>query len=1225
VVEGGGNTVEASSGLERHEHTNDDQGGLIPINGGTKDVLTVGRGGTYLTSYSKGELLLGTSTGVLRTLSLGSDGQVLTVSDGDAVWSASVGGGADGFVNYYVHTAGDTMTGALTIKRVSGTLDQNLLTVSGGRIIIKSTAPNDDIALIHISGGSLDVSGNANISGTLLIVGSITSRGNLTLNADQTAADTILTFGSDTTNETLTFINAEDTLEWSDDFQVTGNLAASGKLVIDGGAELNSTVKINGVTYTFPFTDGTATGKVLKTDSAGNLSWSTDSNDGGDKINDYYVRTGGDTMTGALTIKRVSGTLDQNLLTVSGGRIIIKSTAPDNDIALIHISGGSLDVSGNANISGSLLVVGSITTRGAISGSTLNISSGSTFGYHITPSRTNAVDIGSDGKRFRDLYLSGGTIHMGDETNDVLLQAGSGSPVGNVASALGSMYFDHNGGKVYIKTQADGASTGWEELVTGSGTLHMAKMTRDAAQSMPHNINTKISLDTEQFDVGGIADVTTTGSGRITIKKAGKYLVTGIFGVTAGAGDDIAVSLFKNNVEVVYSSIGAELSADSFLVTTTDVLDLAIGDYIELFGRQFDSASAAKNTIGGSKAPRLSVIQLNVVAGADLAEIYYTHDDTIQAGDLVSLDPASPALVRRSSTPYDPNMLGIISAKPGIVLSGSPVQPADTRQVLLGLAGRVPVKVTAENGSIAAGDLLTASERSGIAMRADHGPVVARALEPFSGSGVSTIMAFIDRSPVGNPIHFNTGSGMVLNENDLFLNGSGSGALQIDQYIDRKIEQKMNEIDFQSMLIPHSALLQSENMTGSGGEVLVTQTEQIQESMGTMEMTMVKAVRDIAILQEQIGEFEADGSGSGTVFVHEGIAVVGNANFAGKVRIGGEVTFDDTLYAEAINVEEMTVGAKLIVSDDARIGGDLFIEGELNVADLFIPGMLRIDGGAEVTTTLKAGKIVAGSGSQIEGLLVVDGDIHMSSGSLVLGGSGSIFVGNLFVHDAMQVLGDIMIHGLARFLGDVEVAGILTVSGALVLNEDQGGYAIIPKTATAVTVLFGSGRFLAPPIVTASADVPILFGVSKATLTGFTIHLAYPASESVTFSWIALGTLEARTVYGRTSEGWELPEHEPSSVSSESSSFESSVSSTPLLERENEEAPTGSGSVQTGSGTIIIPDEEDHVVMSEVSSGATTDEESSEQETESGAGVEQSRASSESTVNVQSGTGSTIE
>ena len=92
------------------------------------------------------------------------------------------------------------------------------------------------------------------------------------MNSDNGAADTIITFGSDGTAETVKFLNNEDRFEFSDDVRITGGTFASGALIVDGAAILKSTLRLNGVTYTFPTSDGSATGKVLKTSAAGVLS-----------------------------------------------------------------------------------------------------------------------------------------------------------------------------------------------------------------------------------------------------------------------------------------------------------------------------------------------------------------------------------------------------------------------------------------------------------------------------------------------------------------------------------------------------------------------------------------------------------------------------------------------------------------------------------------------------------------------------------------------------------------------------------------------------------------------------------------------------------------------------------------------------------------------------------------------------------------------------------------
>lgn len=127
-----------------------------------------------------------------------------------------------------------------------------------------------------------------NVTGTLDATDTITTNANLTINADNGAADATLTFGNDAGAETLKFNDTTNQFEFSDDVLITGtldatgnisgsgNLSIDGTMNVDGAVTFGSTIRVGGVTYTFPFSDGTASGKVLKTDGAGNLSWSTD-------------------------------------------------------------------------------------------------------------------------------------------------------------------------------------------------------------------------------------------------------------------------------------------------------------------------------------------------------------------------------------------------------------------------------------------------------------------------------------------------------------------------------------------------------------------------------------------------------------------------------------------------------------------------------------------------------------------------------------------------------------------------------------------------------------------------------------------------------------------------------------------------------------------------------------------------------------------------------------
>ncbi|MBI4385735.1 hypothetical protein HY573_02805, partial [Candidatus Parcubacteria bacterium] len=123
----------------------------------------------------------------------------------------------------------------------------------------------------------------------------------------------------------------------------------------------------------------------------------------------------------------------------------------------------------------------------------------------------------------------------------------------------------------------------------------------------------------------------------------------------------------------------------------------------------------------------------------DVAEMITVADD-VEPFDLVVADPANPEYVRRTSQPYDPKILGVITAGGSAITLGNTgfiATGEDVRRMPIVLAGRIPVNVTTENGPIAVGDRLTSSSKPGHAMKATQaGPTVGIALEPFGESGI---------------------------------------------------------------------------------------------------------------------------------------------------------------------------------------------------------------------------------------------------------------------------------------------------------------------------------------------------------------------------------------------------------------------------------------------------------------------------------------------------------
>jgi hypothetical protein len=164
---------------------------------------------------------------------------------------------------------------------------------------------------------------------------------------------------------------------------------------------------------------------------------------------------------------------------------------------------------------------------------------------------------------------------------------------------------------------------------------------------------------------------------------------------------------------------------------------------------------AQNNATSGAPTTMLSgsFLMAFKATGSDLAEVYQTRDPSVLPGTVVSIDPSVIAGVRKSDKPYDLAVLGVISTKPGKTIGGDDLDGSGI-PVFLALMGRVPVMVSAENGPIHPGDLLTSSSTPGVAMKASHaGAIIGQALTGFEGKGISVVTVFL-KNPVGESVPF---------------------------------------------------------------------------------------------------------------------------------------------------------------------------------------------------------------------------------------------------------------------------------------------------------------------------------------------------------------------------------------------------------------------------------------------------------------------------------------
>ncbi len=170
-------------------------------------------------------------------------------------------------------------------------------------------------------------------------------------------------------------------------------------------------------------------------------------------------------------------------------------------------------------------------------------------------------------------------------------------------------------------------------------------------------------------------------------------------------------------------------------------------------GGLFDSVPGGDIIRGGIGQPAITVFRVDGTgtvfadggfqpSGADFAESMSVKGDRSQyvAGDLLVIDATLKGTLSLSERPYSTLVAGIYSTKPGMLGSTRRMgEPTPNSEVPLAVVGIVPCKVTAENGPIAAGDLLVTSSIAGRAMRGTDrsrmlGAVVGKALEPLQAA-----------------------------------------------------------------------------------------------------------------------------------------------------------------------------------------------------------------------------------------------------------------------------------------------------------------------------------------------------------------------------------------------------------------------------------------------------------------------------------------------------------
>jgi hypothetical protein len=473
---------------------------------------------------------------------------------------------------------------------------------------------------------------------------------------------------------------------------------------------------------------------------------------------------------------------------------------------------------------------------------------------------------------------------------------------------------------------------------------------------------------------------------------------------------------------------------------------------------------------------RRSIVVTEVRQGADLGEVYYTQETGVMPGTVVSLNTEGEALVSKTTVGYDQKIIGIISTRPGLLLSESP-RVAGT-PVIVALSGRVPVRVSTTNGVIRAGDYLTSSPVAGVAMKATKaGTIIGQALTAYDGEDEGQVMVFIKNG---------------------FWNGQSVAS-------DRAQSGR-------SVLMNTLASIETPT-TGASSTVSTLNADRVVAAQDVVAKSFVGEGLAVQTIDSLNGELKLQIGATGTL----GLYTEGTASPVLSVDASGVMSVND-LVAQQVSSTRVTTDQLFAIDiqspsfDAIRASVGYATSGIAELTNRLTDFSDRLASLEQQLTELRAvTSTTAGDSLQIGQLRVVEssefqGEIRAPGGLRV---------------DTLNAIGDLL-----------TIAGNVEFTGPIMVNRDTAGFAVIKTGMKRVRIAFEQ-PYLVKPVVQANVNFETLddenpgqeelriqnyfdqnmrYVVTRVTKQGFEIWFDKPVQQDVAFSWFAVAPKNAEAV-----------------------------------------------------------------------------------------------------------------
>jgi site-specific recombinase XerD len=527
--------------------------------------------------------------------------------------------------------------------------------------------------------------------------------------------------------------------------------------------------------------------------------------------------------------------------------------------------------------------------------------------------------------------------------------------------------------------------------------------------------------------------------------------------------------------------------------------------------------------------------------GGDYAEWFKKANvnDVLNPGDLACVN-SSGGVIKCDND--NTQLLGVISDS--YIVLGNDSHDGDPNYVVVGLLGQLKTEINSQNGAINPGDYLTYSNTSGIATKATTaGPVIGKAVE---GGTSGEINVYINPTWYDPQVQLTSSGNLNIVDQTAgdtnytvphyyTLNDSLGNPLQrVGEFSDAAIANLRAGLVNAQQVTTNALSVATTNVTIGGQSlkdyIVSVVTSAISNSQFVLSngQAVISPLASVDTLQTNLivpldnnssvalkldnNELSILNNNSSSGWTVATIDNQGNASFSGQLTAtGGEfsqATVSGTLHIGKLIDDEIGGGLDVLTNQITALNNSLAVLSDSTGSAQFATSS------AQLPTSLNLASL------NVAGLATVSGDLNVGGSSLIQG--------------ALSVLNNITTQNLlvsqfAYFIQDVVFKGNVRFDSTPTFNSDTAGFAVVNKGYQSVNVAFTT-EYVNTPIVTASIaldkmtdataaaklDSAILNGnisyiITNRSSKGFTIKLNQPASNDLSFSWVALSVQNAQT------------------------------------------------------------------------------------------------------------------